>query len=321
LKVLLREQDLSEEFVRFAAQIGADGFDFHDPNNLPGVVERGYADAAGVSALFERLRRHGLEVYRISPPTPDRYLLGEPGGEEELDNLCRTLEALGKAGARIMSTPVHLVHLGSNPGYLGFVQNVQRGGYRMHGFEMERMRRRLAEGPPPLAIDVEAQFERCVRMYERLVPIAEEYGVRLVMHPSDPQLPEAEFSPRRWWRMMEAVPSANSGLLYCVGTRYETGVNIYDDIRTMGRRGKIFHVHFRNVRGTIPATGGYEEVALHDGDMNMFRVLKTLRETGYDGGLQVDHIPGYDGDTAFSGIGWGYAVGYVKALLAALEAA
>jgi D-mannonate dehydratase len=160
VKVLLREQDLSEEFVRFAAQIGADGFDFHDPNNLPGVGERGYADATGLR-----------------------------------------------------------------------------------------------------------------------------------------------------------------GLLYCVGTRYETGVNIYDDIRAMGRRGKIFHVHFRNVRGTIPATGGYEEVALHDGDMNMFRVLKALRETGYDGGLQVDHIPGYDGDSAFSGIGWGYAVGYVKALLAALEAA
>ena len=181
------------------------------------------------------------------------------------------------------------------------------------------MHRYLRENPSPPVVDVEAHFERCVKMYERLVPIAEEYGVRLVMHPSDPQLPESEFSPRRWWKMMEAVPSPNSGLLYCIGTRYETGVNIFDDIRAMGRRGKIFHVHFRNVRGTIPATGGYEEVALHDGDMNMFRVLKTLRETGYDGGIQVDHIPHYDGDTAFHGIGWGYAIGYVKALLAALE--
>jgi mannonate dehydratase len=32
---------------------------------------------------------------------------------------------------------------------------------------------------------------------------------------------------------------------------------------------KIFHVHFRNVRGTLPKDGGYDEVMLDDGDMNM----------------------------------------------------
>lgn len=349
MKVLVRDQDLSEEFVRFAAQIGADGFDIHNENNIPGIAAQGYADERGVRELLDRLRRWGLGVYRVSPPTPTRYLLGLPGGEEELDRLCRTLEALGRAGVPIMSTPVHLVHLGSNPGYRGFVQYPHRAGYRMHGFELERMRRELAADPPrsleeldpdvkgdfgadhpvsiraagrkvSLAVDVEAHFERCVRMYQRLVPIAEEVGIRLVMHPSDPPLPESEFSPLRWSRMLDTVPSTHSGLLYCVGTRYESGVNIEDDIRAFGRRGKIFHVHFRNVRGSIPTTGGYQEIALHDGDMNMFRVLRALKSVGFDGGLQVDHIPNYDGDTAFRGIAWGYAVGYVKALLAAMEA-
>ena len=75
------------------------------------------------------------------------------------------------------------------------------------------------------------------------------------------------------------------------------------------------------MRGTIPATGGYEEVALHNGDMNMFRVLQTLKSIGYDGGLQLDHMPTYDGDTAFRGISCAYAVGYAKAQLAALEVA
>lgn len=348
MKVLLRDHDLSDEFVRFAAQVGADGFDIHNEANIPGVPEQGYADERGTRGLLDRLRRLGLGVYRVSPPTPTRYLLGLPGGEKELDDLCRTLEALGRAGVPIMSTPVHLVHLGSNPGYRGFVQNTHRGGYRMHGFEMDRMRRELAADPPKtleeltpgaggdpgadhpvlargaarqvsLAVDVEAHFERCVRMYQRLVPIAEEHDIRLVMHPSDPPLPESEFSPRRWSRMLDVVPSAHSGLLYCIGTRYESGVNIEEDIRAFGRRGKIFHTHFRNVRGSIPTTGGYEEVALHDGDMNMFRVLRALRSIGFDGGLQLDHMPAYDGDTAFRGMAWAYAVGYAKALLAALE--
>ena len=318
MKVLLRERDLSDDYLRFAAQVGADGFDIHDHLNIPGVAERGYADADGVRALLARLRGWGLGVYRVAPPTPERYLLGQPGGDEEVDHLCRTLEALGAAGVPFMSMPLHL---GVNPGYRGAVTRAHRGGYRMHGFELAAMRASLAERPPELDVDVEAHFERSVRLYERLLPIAERSDIRLILHPSDPPLPEAEFSPRRWPRLLDAVPSERVGLLYCVGTRYESGVDIHTDIRAFGRRGKLFHVHFRNVRGTIPTTGGYEEVAVGDGDMNMAAVVRSLRAAGYDGGLQIDHLPAYDGDTGFQGMASAYAVGYLKALLAALEPA
>lgn len=320
MKVLLRERDLSEDYIRFAAQIGCDGFDIHNENNIPGVAEHGFADAVGVRALVDRLQRLGLGVYRVAPPTPTQYLLGQPGGAAEVDNLCRTLEALGKGGVPFMSMPLHLVHLGSNRGYLGHVPRSHRGGYGMVGVDLEVMRRKLAAEPPEFAVDVEAHFERSVKLYERLLPIAAEYNVRLILHPSDPQLPDTEFSPRRWSQILDAVPSPYVGLLYCCGTRYETGVNIFDDIRAFGRRGKIFHVHFRNVRGTIPTSGGYDEVALNDGDMNMFRVLRTLQSIGYDGAIQIDHLPNYSGDTSFQGIASAFAVGYVKALLVAMEA-
>lgn len=314
--MLLRERDLSEEYVRFAAQIGADGFDIHQETNVPGVAENGVADAAGVRALLDRLARWGLRVYRVAPPTPRKFLLGEPGGDAELDDLCRTVEAMAKGGVTLISTPVHL---GVNPGYRGAVKAVHRGGYTMHAFSVAAMQRSIREKPLELVVDVEAHFDRCVRMYERLVPIAEAYGVRLIMHPSDPALPESEFSPLRWSDILDAVPSPNSGLLYCIGTRMESGVNILEDIRAFGRRGKIFHTHFRNVRGTIPTHGGYQEVALHDGDKNMFSIVRALRAVGFDGGLQIDHLPRYDGDTPFMGIASAYGVGYVKALLAALE--
>src|SRR5947209_7080357 len=98
MKVLLREQDLSDDYVRFAAQIGADGFDVHSEKNIPGMAENGCADERGVRALLDRLRRSGLGIYRVAPPTPVNYLLGRPGGEREVDDLARTLEALGRAG-------------------------------------------------------------------------------------------------------------------------------------------------------------------------------------------------------------------------------
>ena len=318
MKVLLRERDLSDDYIRFASQIGADGFDIHQEKNIPGVAENGIADEKGTRALLDKLRKWGLSVYRVMPPTPKKYLLGEPGGDKELDDQCRNLEALAKAGVPFMSTPVHIG--GMNPGYRGGYQAKHRGGYTMHAFSVERMNRVLKERPMEIDVDVEAHYDRCVKMYERLVPIAEAYDIKLIMHPSDPPLPNTEFSPLRWSDILDAVPSRHSGLLYCIGTRMESGVNIVEDIKAYGRRGKIFHTHFRNVRGTIPSHGGYQEVAMHDGDKNMFTIVQTLKSIGYDGGLQLDHLPRYDGETAFAGVASAYAVGYAKALLAALEA-
>ena len=325
MKILMRERDLSDDYIRFAAQIGADGLDIHQPENVPGIKEQGYADEDGVRKLLDKLRRSGLAVYRVAPPTPERYLLGQPGGDAELDDLCRTLEALAKAGVPFMSMPVllgnglsSLSQKGANPGHYGNKVGVHRGGYKMYTFDASVMRRRLAESPPEFVVDVEAHCERSVEVYRRLVPIAEAYDIRLIIHPADPPLEEAEFGPKRWFKIIDDVPSDHSGFLYCIGTRYESGTNIYDEIRSVGRKGKIFHTHFRNVRGTIPATDGYHEVALDDGDMSMLQVLQTLKSVGYDGGLQIDHLPDYDGDNRFQGMASGYAVGYVKGLLAAL---
>lgn len=333
MKVLVQAHDFSDDYLRFVAQIGADGVDIGPgaPELLPGIAEQGYADERGVRALLDRMRRWGLELWRIAPPTPARYLLGEAGGDREVDDLCRTLEVLARTGVPLMSMPIGIIPTSRDLDRAtpvrglhghdrhGYVTGVYRGGYTMTAFEMATMRRSLHEAPPTLTVDVDTYFERCVRLYERLVPIAEASSIRLVLHPSDPPLPETPFSPRRWSQILDAAPSSHSGLLYCVGTRYESGVDIEADIHAFGRRGKIFHVHFRNVRGTLPTTGGYEEVALHDGDMNMFRVLLALRRTGYEGGLQVDHLPRYTGDDARGSQAAAYAVGYIKALLAAAE--
>jgi hypothetical protein len=140
------------------------------------------------------------------------------------------------------------------------LRKTHRGGYTFIAFGTGRMRASLAE-EPLAAFSVDDHYNRRVRMYERLVPVAEEHDVRLILHPSDPPLPEAELSPQRWIDALDAVPSDHSGMLYCIGTRYEAlGDGVIDDIRHWGRRGKILHTHFRNVQGTVPG-GGYAEVA------------------------------------------------------------
>jgi mannonate dehydratase len=325
MDVVVQSCDLADDYVQFVAQIGADGFDIgpRNPELVPGVVEQGYADERGMRALIDRLGRRGLRLYRVTTMPPVRYLLDLPGADEEVDNLCRTVEALGRAGIPFTSVTMDYIHPLPNATEdvvlpYRFRDGVHRGGYTMPAVDVAELGRDHVPSPPP--VEVEAYFERCVRLYERLMPIAEEYDIRLILHPSDPPLPDTPFSPRRWSRILDSVPSSHNGLLYDTGVRFETGVDVESDIAAYGRRGKIFHVHFRNVRGSIPTDGGYEEVALDDGDMNMFRILRALDLAGYDGALQVDHLPRFVGDSdQYQWRATAYAVGYIRALFAALE--
>lgn len=50
-----------------------------------------------------------------------------------------------------------------------------------------------------------------------------------------------------------------------------------DEINYYGRKGRIFEVHFRNVRGSLATSGGFEEVLLDDGDINMFKIILELK--------------------------------------------
>ena len=121
-------------------------------------------------------------------------------------------------------------------------------------------------------------------------------------------------------RFVETVPSAYHGLNFCQGTVSEMlekpGEQIYDVIREFGRRGKIFNVHFRNIRGGFLK---FEETMPDDGDVDMPRALRVYRDVGYDGMIMPDHVPEIIGDPhkqkAFA-----FCFGYIQALLQMLRA-
>jgi len=112
------------------------------------------------------------------------------------------------------------------------------------------------------------------------------------------------------------------GYIYCCGTRAEAGglPLVLDEINNYGRKGRIFEVHFRNVRGSLATAGGFEEVLLDDGDMNMFKIILELRRVGFNGCLNPDHIPEIEGDGPNAHHGLTYSIGYIKAMLAAVAA-
>jgi mannonate dehydratase len=116
-------------------------------------------------------------------------------------------------------------------------------------------------------------------------------------------------------RFVEIAPSPYHGLNFCQGSVCEMLVKpekeIYDVIRYFGSRGKIFNVHFRNIKGGYL---NFQETFPDDGDVDMLRALRVYKEVGYDGMIMPDHVPHIDGD-ARGAQAFAFAFGYIQALI------
>lgn len=158
----------------------------------------------------------------------------------------------------------------------------------------------------------------------QVVPLAEELGIRIGIHPDDPPVPELGGVPRcifssfeGYRRALEIADSEQVGLCLCVGCWLEggkrMGKDVLETIRYFGERGKIFKVHFRNVNAPLPH---FVETFLDNGYMDMYQVMKALREVSFDGAAIADHVPGMVGG---SRVQLAYSIGYMRALLERAE--
>jgi mannonate dehydratase len=161
-----------------------------------------------------------------------------------------------------------------------------------------------------------------------VLPVAEEAGVQLAVHPSDPPIEEIGGVPllfrnfENFKRAMELVPSENHGLKLCLGCWSEMGEDIPEVVRYFGSRDQITYVHFRDVVGTVPE---FYETFLDDEESNYdeYEVVQALHEVGYSGLLLPDHVPMLEGEEAweFGGtVGRSFTVGYIRGLLKSVYA-
>jgi len=319
---------LFEAEMQFLTQAGVRFVDVY-PAAVPGY--KGHSgDLQGIAAYVASVHDAGLRVRILNVETLEA-LMGHPRAEGQLQAAGEAIAFAGREGIPL----VRLWPQGPRQGpslVPGRYSKAHRGGYRMDAFRLDAMRRALAQRDLGArwahhfteSLTPETYFSNLVTTLQRLVPVAEDADVKVMLHFDDPPVPDEAnllpgiVNPLLITRVFEAVPSDHLGLLFCVGTRYESGVDVYDQIRRFGRRQQIFHVHFRNVRGTIPTAGGYEEVALDDGDLDMFQILKAFQATGYDGSLSPDHPMIFIGDEQRRA-SLAYHVGYMKALLSALS--
>ncbi|HMT43608.1 MAG TPA: mannonate dehydratase [Chakrabartia sp.] len=190
-----------------------------------------------------------------------------------------------------------------------------------------------AAPPTPLtragAVSEDAFWERITYFLDRVVPVAEEYKVRIACHPHDPGTPPEGYQGVHrvlgtidgLKRFVSTRESAYHGLNFCQGTVSENlpdpKTQIFDVIRWFGSRGKIFNVHFRNIVG---GRGHFREAFPDEGDVDMFRAMQTYHEVGYDGMLMPDHVPDVPGKPESHDQSFAFAYGHIRGMMQGLAA-
>jgi hypothetical protein len=304
-----------------------------------GIFER-----SALAQLADRLDKIGLKIERVT--ARGRAVQEDPTAEidlnEETDKVCRVTEMVGEAGIPVMlpfSPGLERTHrqsaaLGTgyfqgqyagqliDPEMSGWEERSGRGGYVFPAYRHAAVEETEAETQSD---EISEQlWEELLTTYKALMPVAESAGVLMAQHGADPPISPLRGTPQilsnyaEFDRLFREVPSPNNGMTFCVGTRYESGEDLFEGIRRFGGQGKIFHVHFRNVRGTLPENGGYEERFTDDGDLDMMEVVRALNDVGYDRALDYDHVVRTNGDSFIGRQSAAFSAGYIRGLLAGL---
>jgi mannonate dehydratase len=275
------------------------------------------ADGRDPTEEFRRLKSfvetHGMALHVLhSGSLPrDRIVYGLPGRDEQIDNWCRVLRAIGAVGVPATATTFYAIS------HFRTKSTVGRGGATYSTWDYEEFRQ-TQQPIPGKEIAADRLWENLTYFLERVIPAAAEAGVRIALHPDDPPVPEPlggadriVVSVPNYQRIFNMIPSPANGMLFCQGCVAEMGADVFQMIRRIGSQGKIVFVHFRNIRGS---SYKFQEVFIDEGDVDMLRAMETYREVGFQGPFMMDHTPGIPHPSG----GWAgraYANGYIRALL------
>jgi len=344
---------LTPENFRFARQAGATHVVAHlvdyfrggqhgTHDNQPTGTHLGWGRAGDPDQLWTLeeltgLRRsveaEGLRLEAIENFDPAHWhdiLLDGPKKEQHYENVATIIRRMGRAGIPVMGYNFSLAGVCgrvTGPFARGRALSVGMDGPldlpMPQGMVWNMVYDVAATSQGTVAsISAGQLWARLQEFLERIVPVAEEAGVRLAAHPDDPPMPTMRGQPRLvyqpalYQRLLDLRPSRANALEFCLGSIAEmTEGDVYEATETFSRQGRLAYVHFRNVTGKVPY---YKETFIDEGDIDMIRVLQILHANHYDGVLIPDHTPQMECSAPWHA-GMAYALGYMRAALTLVE--
>lgn len=325
----LNWDDVTAQNLNFYKAVGVECIRVAIPTRL--------ADGTDRTEEFMRLRRfveeHGIQLIALHGGAPkDKIVYGREGREEQLKNWFPLIRSIGAAGVPMTGLTFQPI------GHFRTKATVGRGGAMLSTFNYEEYKqtpRQFVRGfggadgsgdtsalePEDFSgreLGEKQLWESAQWFFKQVVPVAEEAGVRIALHPDDPPVPEPLGGAARivtslenYDRIYNIAPSPSNAMLFCQGCFAEMGEDIYEAIAHAASADRICYVHFRDIVGT---PYNFQEVFIDEGQNDMYKAMQTYRDNGFAGPFMMDHTPRMpEGFNAFHG--HAYANGYIKALI------
>jgi len=339
VSVGFRTRLFTDERLRFMAQIGVE--DVFVDAIAPGFEADAYPDEVemdgdrhlelapesvppverlrGIADLLEAFDLRFAGIHSLHYGMYGDVMFDREGRETQIEGIATLLRNLGEAG---------IPTLGYQWNPRGVVPMRTESEAEVRGGALATAWNEADLGEietPPGELERTYTEAECWENYEgflaETLPVAEEAGVEMALHPADPPVYEELGGVPRLFRnresfdrALEAVPSDAHGLKLCLGCFSQMGEDVPEVIRHFGE--DIVFVHFRDVVGTVPE---FTETFLDAGNFDPFEAMAALQEVGFSGPVLLDHVPEIEGDTAWRHRSRAYGAGYLRCLIEACE--
>jgi len=307
---------LSDENLTLAAQCGVDQIVVRYPG--PNLDE--------FNQMQKRIRSFGMEIGVVEGYLPiDRIKLGTDDGTD-LASMKELIRHLSDLDIRM----VCYNFMAGTDWIRTSVDTQERAGSKVTAFRLADLDKARIPGRPAFRADLEPGAKRSElwtnlqNFLEEIIPVAEDAGVVMAMHPDDPPLPQLLGNDRimhdvsGFEKLVEIVKSPSNKIAFCQGSFSEMGIDIPAAIRRLGPH--IAYVHYRDVVGTAD---DFRESWQDNGQTDMAEAMRAYREVGFNGPMRPDHVPQMigedDGEPGYTMLGRLFAFGYIRGMMHATE--